>query len=386
MLQDFIIANRDRIIERARARVKARMPSSAAMAKMAHGIPIFLTQLVDALGRAASANSLRLVSVVGPAHSIGETAALHGQELLDNGFSIGQVVHGYGDVCQVVTELANETNASISAKEFHCFNLCLDDAIAGAVTAYGHHVRIDQANDGNERRGALAHELRNLLQTATLSFKLMRRGTVALAGSTGAIHARSLASLSVLVERSLAEVRLEAATPLLERMFVADFIEEVQVVAAMHAAGTGHTFVVGQVDGSLAVEADRQLLASALHNLLQNAFKFTPPGARVSLLTRSSEDRVLIDVCDECGGLAPKTAEDLFRPFMQSSSDRSGLGLGLSIAQSAIRANRGEITVQDIPGTGCVFTVDLPRCLPPATPIFGAQSNGSEVGEAVRRT
>ena len=380
MLQDFIIANRDRIIERARELVKARMPSNAVISKMAYGIPIFLTQLADALGRAASTKSLRIVGG-GTADSIGDTAALHGRELLNNGFSVGQVVHGYGDVCQIVTELASETNASISAKEFHCFNLCLDDAIAGAVTAYGQHMHEGQANERSERRGALAHELRNLLQTATLSFEVMRRGTVGLSGSTGAVHARSLASLSTLVERALAEVRLETATPLLERMFLADFIEEIQVVAEMHAAGTGHVLVVAQVDGSLEVDADRQLLASALSNLLQNAFKFTPPGGRVSLATRSTKDRVLIDVSDECGGLAPSTPEDLFRPFAQTHEDRSGLGLGLSIARNAIRANQGDITVRDIPGTGCVFTVDLPRLPPPATPIFGVQDDGSAAGE-----
>jgi signal transduction histidine kinase len=384
MLQDFILANRERIIDRVQKRVEARMPSQAVIAKMSYGIPIFLTQLADALGRAGSVNSLRLVRTVGPADSINDTAALHGRELLQHGFTVGQVVHGYGDVCQIVTELAGEMNATISAQDFHCFNLCLDDAIAGAVTAYGHHVQIKQAKEGNERRGVLAHELRNLLHTATLSFEVMRQGTVGPAGSTGAVHARSLASLSMLVERSLAEVRLETATPLLERLLLVDFIEEVQVVATMQAVGTGHTFFVADVDSRLAIDADRQLLASAVSNLLQNAFKFTPQGGKVSLLTRSTPARVLIDVSDECGGLAPKTIAHLFRPFMQAGADRSGLGLGLTIAMAAARANNGDITVQDVPGKGCVFTVDLPRQPPPATPIFGEPPTDQRAADASR--
>ena len=67
---------------------------------------------------------------------IGVTAGKHGQELLEQGFSIGQVVHDYGDLCQAVMELAAEIHASISVGEFHTLNRCLDNAIAQAVTAH----------------------------------------------------------------------------------------------------------------------------------------------------------------------------------------------------------------------------------------------------------
>jgi hypothetical protein len=70
---------------------------------------------------------------------------------------------------------------------------------------------------------------------------------------------------------------------------------------------------------------------------------------------------VLIDVEDECGGLPPGKAEDLFRPFEQRGADKSGLGLGLSISMKGVRANGGEIRVRNLPGKGCTFTVDLPR-------------------------
>ncbi len=354
------------------------MPLNAIEAKMEFGIPIFLTQLVEALGQAASPNALRLVGTDDRAKSIDHTAALHGGELLRNGFTIGQVVHGYGDVCQIVTELAAEVNASIATTDFHCFNRCLDDAIAGAVTAFERQREDTLATEGTERRAALAHELRNLLQTATLSFDVMRRGTVGLSGSTGAVHARSLSSLAALVERSLAQVRLEAGLPQLERMYLSDFIEESETVASMHAVGSGHSFRVGPVDSDLAIDVDRQLLASAVSNLLQNAFKFTPAGGNVSMITRSTEHRVFIDICDECGGLGSGDAALLFRPFTQLRADRSGLGLGLSIALTAVHANAGELTVRDIPGTGCVFTVDLPRHAPPATRLFSSEASTAE--------
>ena len=140
-----------------------------------------------------------------------------------------------------------------------------------------------------------------------------------------------------------------------------EFMEEMQISGAVHAEGYGLRFTVQPVDRKLIVDGDRQLLASAVSNLLQNAFKFTRANGHVTLSTRISETRVLIDVSDECGGLPAGKAQELFRPFVQESSDRSGLGLGLSIARSAAQANAGDVHVRDVPGIGCVFTIDLPR-------------------------
>jgi signal transduction histidine kinase len=370
MLHDFIVANRDLIIERARQRVRNRMSASSVESKLEHGVPLFLTQLADSLVRVASTGTLRLVPATDSTRMINDSAALHGHELLRNGFTVGQVVHGYGDVCQIVTELASETNSAISPDDFHVFNRCLDDAIAGAVSAYGNHRENDLAYDGTERQGVLAHELRNLLHGATLSFDVIKRGTVGLGGSTGAMLARCLSGLTALVEGSLAEVRLGAGAPKLQRILLAEFMEEVEVGAKMQAEGSGLSLFVGPTESDLAIDADRQLLASAISNLLQNAFKFTRAKGNVSLVTRATQDRVLIDVCDECGGLPSGAAQELFRPFTQGSADRTGLGLGLTIALRAVRANSGDITVRDVPGTGCVFTIDLPRRPTPASPIF----------------
>jgi signal transduction histidine kinase len=173
--------------------------------------------------------------------------------------------------------------------------------------------------------------------------------------------ARSMSGLCALVDRSVAEVRLETGTPKLGPISMVEFMEEMQVSGAVHAEGYGLQLTVEPVDRDLIVDADWQLLASAVSNLLQNAFKFSRAAGHVSLAAHATADRVLIDVCDECGGLPPGKVQNLFRPFIQGSPDRSGIGLGLSIALSAVRANAGDIHVRDIPGKGCVFTIDLPR-------------------------
>lgn len=174
------------------------------------------------------------------------------------------------------------------------------------------------------------------------------------------MHDRALEGLRSLVDRSLAAVRLSVG-PHKERVDVSPFVREVEMEAAMTAASLGVRLRVPPVDSDLTVRADRQILASTLANLLQNAFKFTRENAKmdVTLRVRESAGRVCFDVEDECGGLPPGQAEELMRPFEQRSTDRSGLGL--TICQRGVEAHDGELRVSNLPGQGCVFTVDLPR-------------------------
>jgi signal transduction histidine kinase len=362
MLQEFIVANRGEIVERVRQRAGAKAGEARVDTKQAQAIPMLLTQIVDAL---AEASSLRVLRTESPTTEIRDSAAIHGQQMLRDGFTVTQVVNSYGDLCQVVTQLAGERNAVISSRDFHTFNRCLDEAMAGAVTAHAKQRERDLAYEGTERIGVLVHEMRNLLNTMSLSFAIIREGKVGLGGTTGAMLARSMAGLCTLVDRSLAEVRLEAGGLKLEPISLPQFIEEMQINGAVHAEGYGVQLTVHPVDRDLMIDGDWQLLSSAVSNLLQNAFKFSRPHGHVSLVSRVSENRVLIEIGDECGGLPPGKIQELFRPFTQASADRSGLGLGLSIAQNAARANGGEIRVRDIPGKGCVFTVDLPRRVEP---------------------
>jgi signal transduction histidine kinase len=365
MLHDFILAHREQIIERTQQRPRASPASVVTQVAWEHGIPLFLSQLVDAL---VSASSLKLhVADAGDAaradadRRISDSAALHGGDLLSHGFTIGQVVHGYGEVCQVVTEMLGEEGSVISPEDFHVFNRCLDDAIAGAVTAFSHQREEALGDEATERLGVFAHELRNLLTTATLSFDVIKSGTVGVGGSTGAVHARSLARLRALVERSLTEVRLRAGSPVFESISVAAFMKEVEATALMHAGGSGRHLTVTNVEPGVWVEADQQFLMSAVTNLVQNALKFTRRDGTISIVAEALPDKVLISVADECGGLPPGAVDNLFRPFKRRDLSHPGLGLGLSIVRAAARANRGDVRVTDVPGTGCVFTIELPR-------------------------
>lgn len=257
----------------------------------------------------------------------------------------------------------------ISTEDFSTLNLCLDDAIAGAVEEFAKQREGSIRDENTERLGVLAHELRNLLNTALMSFESIRTGVVALNGSTSLVLGRSLLGLRDLIDRSLADVRLDAGMQNIERVGVAEVIEEIDITASVQAQARHQHFTINAGERNVIVRADRQILIAAVANLVQNAFKFTPKDGKVLLTTSTTSERVLIEVEDECGGLPPGRAEELFHPFSQRGGDRSGLGLGLSICLKTVEAIDGELRVRNIPGKGCVFTIDLPKQPPPPIPI-----------------
>jgi signal transduction histidine kinase len=354
MLSQFLAQHRETIIANSRGKVASRAAPRATPVELETGVPLFLDQLIAIL---------RAQESQGGTHSdlqIGLGAARHGKALQEIGFTVAQLIHDYGDVCQAITELAIKLNAPITADEFRTLNRCLDEAMAESVSEFGRQRELSISDDETERLGFFAHELRNLLSNSMLAFEVLKTGSVGVGGSTGTVLGRNLTRMRDLIDRSLAEVRLKAGIKKREPVRLAEFIEEVEVAATIEAKARGLQLTVTPVPPGVSVEVDRQILAAAMANLLQNAFKFTRPTGHVLVRTHADAERVFIAVEDECGGLVGKP-EDLFALFEQRSKDRSGLGLGLAIARQGVTANGGEINVRNIAGRGCIFTVELPR-------------------------
>ncbi|MDM0050015.1 sensor histidine kinase KdpD [Variovorax sp. J22R115] len=367
----FLSNNREDLIARCKAKVAQRPRRAATAAQLANGIPLFLDQLMRTLRAQENGQideSFRISGAAGgdadALSEMGLSAAAHGKALLGLGFSVDQVVHDYGDLCQAITDLAVERNAPFSVDEFRTLNRCLDNAIADAVTEFGvwrdANVALQQSVDENERLGVLVHEFRNYLHTATLAFTALESGKVPIGGATGAVLKRSLASLAALLDMSLSKVRGAVATPHAEAFSLASFVADAKNAASLDASVKGCTLSVADVDVQLGISGNREHLLAALVNLLHNAFKFTHAHTEVTLSAYAKGDSVLIDVKDNCGGLPPGATANIFRPFMQVGDDKSGLGLGLSIARRHVEADGGVLSVRDLPGVGCVFTIELP--------------------------
>ncbi len=354
MLLDFISKHRQELLERARAKVALRAVPRATTEELANGVPLFLSQLSHILQQEAN-------QTAPDGAAMGTTAPQHGSDLLKQGFTIAQVVHDYGDVCQAITELALDLRVPLGTDDFHILNRCVDNAIASAVTEYSRQRDVDRSGAAIRRQGFFAHELRNHLQTALLALQVVKSGRVGVSGSTIEVLERSLHRLRDLVDRSVSEVRLDSGTHRRERLRMAQIVEEMEIDASITATEHGIQFSVEPVDHALSVEVDRHLFAAAISNILQNAFKFSRPAGHVWLRTRSTATVVSIEVEDECGGLPPGAAAAIFRPLEPQSAGRVGLGLGLAISRQAIEADGGRISLRDVPGKGCIFIVEMPR-------------------------
>jgi hypothetical protein len=172
MLHEFLTSNRADLIERCRIKVAQRSAPRVTEAELTHGIPLFLDQLIKTLEIEQTSDPMRSRRVSGPAgggpvsSEMGAAAALHGRELMQQGFTVDQVVHDYGDLCQAITDLALEVKAPVEIDEFQTLNRCLDNGIADAVTEYSYQRSPAVANYRvlalSERLGFLAQELRDL--------------------------------------------------------------------------------------------------------------------------------------------------------------------------------------------------------------------------------
>ena len=373
MMHVFLYDNRSTLLMRCVEKVAKRPHRNASAEQLVDGIPLFLSQLTRTLKAENGGDIPRAISISGPSgdegnldSEIGVSAAAHGKELLRLGYTVDQVVHDYGDLCQAITDLAFECDAPFSIEEFRTLNRCLDNAIADAVVEFSAHremaLSAKQSSDSNERFGFLMHELRNSLHIAKLAVAAISTGNLGMGGATAAVLNRSHMSMEQLIGRSLSEVQNASQTLKDPSIFtLEEFVAEAAEAARLEAIRRGCLFEVCVVDPSLVINGHRDALLGALANLLQNAFKFTRPQSTVTLEASAESAHVIIEVSDQCGGLPQDDVEKIFAPFSQRNNDKSGLGLGLAIARQSVVADGGTLTVQNMPGTGCVFVIRLPR-------------------------
>ena len=218
MLTELLRANRENLIDRCRLKVAQRSSPPATATELQYGVPLILDQLFEALVCEEAAPTPAEDAIFGysletpGSVEAGRTAGLHGTELFKLGYTVEQVVHDYGDLCQSITELAKEMDAPISVDEFHTFNRLLDQSIANAVSAYVRHQHSSSATEGakalHDRLGSLADEQRELLDTALRALDALKVGNIGLMGATGSVLEDSLLKLRDLVDRSLPEIRI----------------------------------------------------------------------------------------------------------------------------------------------------------------------------------
>ena len=212
MLHEFLTSNRTELVTRCRNKVARRLSPAEIPLALDHGVPLFLQQLVETLSleqREPHPATFEVERSPAPTE-IGRAATVHGAEMLRLGYTVDQVVHDYGDVCQAVTELAVEHNKLIAAGEFRTLNRCLDNAIADAVTSFGsaHEVLLgDQAETLQQRLHYYSLEHRRLVDIALQAYAVIKSGQVGATGATSTLLVKTLEDLRSLTDRTLPEIR-----------------------------------------------------------------------------------------------------------------------------------------------------------------------------------
>ena len=349
-LAGLLKARRDELIDRwLRAARRENTVDPLPKGQLVDRIPIFIDELIVALHPDAL-----------PLPSLGETAVEHGAQRFGLGFNVAEVIREYGILHRAILDLASDSAVTIELGEHQLISRWLNSGIASAISQYVSERDAELHRSASEHLGFIAHEIRNPLSSARMAFDLMTRGEAAHAKRASELLARNLRRVADVVDNALNQASLKMGlVPRLSRIPLLPFLQEIDLDASAEAGAKDITVVI---DGAaeLTIEADARLLRSAVSNLLYNAIKFSRPGSTVVVRASSAPGEITVEVEDRCGGLPAGRAEELFLPLVQRSSDHSGFGLGLAIAMQAAEAHNGSIRVRDVPGVGCIFTVNLP--------------------------
>ncbi|HEY8041083.1 MAG TPA: HAMP domain-containing sensor histidine kinase [Polyangiaceae bacterium] len=354
-LHEELRARREEVMARWKASVQGTIaPESMLPFELVDHLPAFLAEIVSALRDDAGLPA-------GPSPEESATAAEHGQQRLRLGFSLDAVVREYGAMRDAIVATARDAGVQMTFRELHVLSDGIIAGIAKAVTEYTRQRDAELMRQANEHFAFIAHELRNPLSSAILAFALLKKqGLIPTQGHPVVALERGLKSTSDLVEQTLRVARIASGIELRRQPTTLKALFEESEVGALSEAAEKTIELRLTVDGDGPIAVDRRLVCSALGNLLRNAVKYSNAGGVVEVRGVVDAGRVTIEVEDCCGGLPPGKVEEAFAPFVRMDERQSGFGLGLAIAKQAADAHGGSIRVQNLPGKGCIFVLDLP--------------------------
>jgi signal transduction histidine kinase len=345
----------DEIVERWIDRAAGRLaPRALPRPQLADHMPGFLRELAAALRTAEGGPPGRL-----PERS--PKSQQHGEQRLMLGIDIASVVGEFGVMAEVIWDLARERGVDISVDEIALLMRSINTGMRDSAEQYTNRRDKEQRELAAHHFAFLAHELRNPLQSARMALQLLEERGVVPLGNARNVLDRGLLHIQELIDRALISMRLAAGaeTGPREEIELGPMLRELAADSAIDRERRRQSLSL-QVAEGVVLSCEPRLLRSAVGNLLRNAIKFSREESTVTVRVHRFEGRLVIEVEDECGGIAPERVSELFDPFVQAGSDRSGFGLGLAIAKQAAEAHRGSLRVVNLPGKGCVFALDLP--------------------------
>ena len=296
-----------------------------------------------------------------PEVTVPSASAAHGTQRLRVGFDLVEVIREYEILTECILEEVEAVGGSLAIQAFRRMHMLLNTGRTEAVRAYVERRDADLAREHSQHVAFMAHELRNPLMAAFMAANALQKKGRPDDEHAVSLLVRNLMSLRELIDHVLIADRLAGQIPVTrERLEVKALLEEIEADSRL-TAERNQVQIHIETPATLHLEGDRRLLRSALSNLLGNAIKFTHEGRTITLRAKRSEGCVTVEVEDGCDGLPEGNAEELFEPFVQRGENRTGFGLGLAIVKQAVEAHGGRARVTNLPGRGCVFSIELPE-------------------------
>jgi len=213
---------------------------------------------------------------------------------------------------------------------------------------------------------ALAHELKTPLTPVVMSSQVLASAvkdeTLLRLASNISRGASNLNSrIDELLDLARSEIGMLQLKP--EQVDVLQLIREVVDDVAPVRSSREQSLVLRLPPSLPSVWADRVRLRQIVLNLLNNAFKFTPAGGKITVRARQEDGNVVVEVKDTGSGIAEEDQRRIFEPYHRKESDRerlSGLGLGLALCKILVELHRGRIWIKSRAGRGSTFGFSLP--------------------------
>lgn len=354
------------------------VPKSMPLLELVDHMPRFVDEIVTALReQEAEAEMVATGATMSGQYA---TAAEHGEQRLRLGFSVDAVVREYGAMRHAIVAVAREYDVELTLAELQCLFDSTVAGIARAVSEYARQRDAEQQRLHNEHIAFIAHELRNPLASAVIALEaLAQDGRIPPELRASRALANGLRTMQELIDHALTVARAASGIELQrEQVRLADLLAEAELQAAGEAEARNITVHV-HLGEDVAVDVDRRLMRSALANIVRNAVKYSARDSVVEIRTRLDGDHAMIEVEDECGGLVPGKVEAAFAPFVRLDQKTDGFGLGLAIAKQAVEAHAGSIRVQNIPGKGCIFALELPSRFPAERSVPGSDDRADRM-------
>jgi signal transduction histidine kinase len=241
-----------------------------------------------------------------------------------------------------------------------------EDEVAELARSFNEMAEALQQQEEKRRQllADIAHELRTPLSVMRGHLEALLDGLYPLDSE----HLTPVYNETLLLQRLVEDLRTislaEAGKlPLEKTQFdLTELIKEILEMAEAVANEKGLNLQCF-VEEHLPIYADRQRIGQVIHNILSNAFNFTPEGGVVTIRARKVDSKVEIAISDTGPGIPPEDLPHIFDRFWRKEPSRSratgGSGLGLSIAKELVEAHGGTIEVQSTVGKGTTFTIRL---------------------------